>query len=123
MVKLGRISLDHKDMTKFFSPNEVQILELLWERGDLTSHDIQKECPALSLACVAGTLDRLVKSGFVTRKIDDANDRLRYVYSPAGNKEEIGLRISERVIESLVETFGTSTISMLGEQMKKRGQK
>lgn len=123
MVKIGRISLDKKDLTKFFSPNEVLILELLWERNYLTSPDIQKECPDLSLACVAGTLDRLVKSGFVTRKIDDANDRLRYIYSPAGNKEEIGLRISERVMESLAETFGTSMISALGEQMRTRGKK
>lgn len=59
MVKLERISLRNERLKKFFSSNEVRILELLWKGQKLTSAQIQLECEDLSLACVAGTLDRL----------------------------------------------------------------
>ena len=122
MVKLERISLEKKGLTKFFSPNEVRILELLWKKKKMTSTEIQDECNDLSLACVAGTLDRLVKSDFVNRKIDENGHRVRYIYSPIGNREKIGVRISEKIIESLVDTFGTSTIDSIGVA-RKRGSK
>jgi predicted transcriptional regulator len=120
MVKIERISLDKEGLTKFFSPNEARIMELLWEQKKMTSSQIQQKCQDLSLACVAGTLDRLVKSGFVERKIDENEKRIRYIYSPVGNRDKVGEKISEKVIESLVDTFGTSTINTLGK-IRKRG--
>jgi predicted transcriptional regulator len=123
MVKIERISLDKKGLIKFFSPNEARILELLWEKKKMTSTEIQHECNDLSLACVAGTLDRLVKSGFVNRKIDKSENRIRYIYSPIGNKKKVGAKISERIIESLIDTFGTSTIDTIGKIRKKGKRK
>jgi predicted transcriptional regulator len=115
MVKIERISLEKKGLTKFFSPNETRIMELLWKTGKMTSSEIRNELDDLSLACVAGTLDRLVKSGFVNRKIDENKNRISYIYSPIGNKEKVGEKISEKVIECLVDTFGTSTIDSIGK--------
>ena len=123
MVKIERISLENKGLTKFFSPNESRIMELLWKNQKMTSSEIKKILDDLSLACVAGTLDRLVKSGFANRKIDENNNRISYIYSPIGNKEKIGNIISEKVIESLVDTFGTSTINNIGKIKKKRDKK
>ena len=122
MVKIERISLEKKGLTKFFSPNESRIMELLWENKKMTSSEIKNKLDDLSLACVAGTLDRLVKSGFANRKIDENKKRISYIYSPIGNKEKIGNIISEKVIESLVDTFGTSTINNIGK-IKKKGIK
>jgi len=115
MVKIERINLEKDGLTKFFSPNEVRILKLLWKRKKMTSPEIQQQCNDLSLACVAGTLDRLVKSAFVKRKIDESKNRIRYIYSPVGNRQKVGIKISEKVIESLVDTFGTSTINTIGK--------
>jgi len=115
MVKIERISLQKKGLTKFFSPNETRIMELLWKTGKMTSSEIRNELDDLSLACVAGTLDRLLKSGFVNRKIDENKNRISYIYSPIGNKEKVGEKISEKVIECLVDTFGTSTIDSIGK--------
>jgi predicted transcriptional regulator len=115
MVKIERISLEKKGLTKFFSPNEARIMELLWKKGKMTSSEIRNELDDLSLACVAGTLDRLVKSGFANRKIDETKNRISYIYSPIGNKEKVGEKISEKVIECLVDTFGTSTIDSIGK--------
>ena len=115
MVKLERINLQKEGLTKFFSPNEVRILELLWERQDMTSAEISQAIDDLSHAVVAGTLDRLVKSGFVQRELDAGGKRLRYLYSSVGGREDVGLRISERAIDSLFETFGDATINALGK--------
>jgi predicted transcriptional regulator len=120
MVKVERINLQKEGLTKFFSPNEVRILELLWVRREMTSADISAEIEDLSHAVVAGTLDRLVKSGFVKRRLDEGGSRLRYIYSPVGDRDDVGLRISERVIDSLMETFPDATLSALGKARKRR---
>ena len=114
MVKLERISLEHEGLKKFFSPNEVRILDMLWGHERLTSRQIQEGCSDLSIACVAGTLDRLVKSGFVNRAIDESDTRVRYLYSPACTQPELGTRISEHVIDCLVDTFGPAVVSSIG---------
>jgi predicted transcriptional regulator len=119
MVKIERISLDKEGLTKFFSPNETRILELLWKKKELTSPEIQKECVDLSLACIAGTLDRLVKSGFVNRTIDKSEPRIRYIYTPVGNREKVGSKICEKIIDCLVDTFGTSTVDNIGKSRKR----
>lgn len=121
MVKLDRINLHKEGLTKFFSPNEVLILELLWREGEMTSAAISDRLEDLSHAVVAGTLDRLVKSGFVQRTVDEEGKRLRYIYSPVGGRDDVGLRISERVIDSLYETFGDATMNALGRVERKGG--
>ena len=113
MVKVERINLEKEGLIKFFSPNEARLLELLWKNKKMTSPEIQQECNDLSLACVAGTLDRLIKSGFVNRVIDEAESRLRYIYTPVGNREKVGNKICEKIIDCLVDTFGTSTIDTI----------
>jgi len=122
MVKVERISLEKDGLKKFFSDNEVRIIEALWDERGLTSSKIQELCPDMSLACVAGTLDRLVKSGYVTREIDTNGRGIRYLYYPSADRKMTGIRISERVIEVLVNTFGTSAVASLGKQRRKRGR-
>jgi predicted transcriptional regulator len=119
MVKVERINLQKEGLTKFFSPNEVRILELLWDNGPMASGDISEELKGLSHAVVGGTLDRLVKSGFVERTLDEEGKRLRYIYAPVGGRDDVGLKISERVIDSLYETFGDATLSALGRVDRK----
>lgn len=120
MVKIDRVQLDEKGLMKFFSPIEVRILELLWKQRRMTSAEIQRYCSDLSLACVAGTLDRLVKSGFVKREIDRGAERFRFAYSPTTTKKEAGMKISEKILESLVDTFGTSVVDAFGRIRSRR---
>ena len=120
MVKIERISLEKEGITKFFSPNEARIMELLWKNKKMTSTEIKKELDDLSLACVAGTLDRLVKSSYANRKIDETKNRVSYIYSPIGSRKTVGEKISEKVLESLVDTFGSSVLDAIGK-IKKKG--
>ncbi len=121
MVKIERISLEKEGLIKFFSPNEARILELLWKKKKMTSPEIQQQCDDLSLACVAGTLDRLIKSGFVNRTIDETGQRMRYIYTPEGNRQKVGNKICEKIIDCLVDTFGTSTIDTINKN-RNRGK-
>jgi len=120
MVKIERISLENEGITKFFSPNEARIMKLLWKNKKMTSTEIKKELDDLSLACVAGTLDRLVKSSYTNRKIDETKNRVSYIYSPIGSRKTVGEKISEKVLESLVDTFGSSVLDAIG-RIKKKG--
>ena len=121
MVKIERINLQKEGLIKFFSPNEARILKLLWEKKEMTSPDIQQKCDDLSLACVAGTLDRLIKSGFVSRAIDETGQRMRYIYSPVGNRQKVGAKICDKIIGCLVDTFGMSTLDDI-KKNRKRGK-
>ncbi|UCG69503.1 MAG: BlaI/MecI/CopY family transcriptional regulator [Thermoplasmata archaeon] len=118
MVKFTRINIENEGLTKFFSPNEVRILQILWEKESMTSSDINGCINDLSLACIAGTLDRLVKSGFVKRELVDSEKKVKYMYRPAYSKDEIGSQISERIIESLIDTFGDTVTDTLGKYKK-----
>jgi len=122
MVKIDRISLEKKGLNKFFSPNESRIMEMLWDGVELTSVNIQNECTDLSLACVAGTLDRLVKAGFVVRRLDEEAERVRYIYTAAQTRDETGVLLAERMLDSLSETFGHHVVASLGKT-KRWGKK
>jgi predicted transcriptional regulator len=115
MVKFSRINIENEGLTKFFSPNEVRILNLLWEKKCLTSSSINECLDDLSLSCIAGTLDRLVKSKVVTRELSETQNKIKYIYKPAYSKEEIGSQISERIIDSLIDTFGDTVTETLGK--------
>jgi predicted transcriptional regulator len=118
MVKFTRINIENEGLTKFFSPNEVRILKVLWEKESMTSSDINGCINDLSLACIAGTLDRLVKSGVVKRELLDSESKVKYIYRPAYSKKEFGSQISERIIESLIDTFGDTVTETLGKYKK-----
>jgi predicted transcriptional regulator len=115
MVKFSRINIESEGLEKFFSPNEVRILNLLWEKESLTSSAINECMDDLSLACIAGTLDRLVKSGVVSRDLLESDTKIKYIYKPKFTKDEIGSQISERIIDSLIETFGDTVTETLGK--------
>lgn len=120
MVKFSRINIENEGLHKFYSPNEVKIIQLLWQRGNMTSSEINECFDDLTLPCVAGTLDRLVKSGVAEREPVKNGTRTRYVYSPAYSKDEMGVRISERIIDRLIETFGDSVTNTLGKYSKRK---
>jgi predicted transcriptional regulator len=115
MVKFSRINIESQGLEKFFSPNEVRILDLLWEKQSMTSSSINECMEDLSLACIAGTLDRLVKSGVVTRELSESKNKIKYIYTPKYSRKEMGNQISERIIESLIDTFGDSVTETLGK--------
>ncbi|HIH44856.1 MAG TPA: hypothetical protein HA257_07245 [Candidatus Methanoperedenaceae archaeon] len=105
MVKLDQIKISNDGLTKFFSPIEADIMDALWESGDMLTVEITEKTN-IPLTSVAGTLDRLVKAGFATRHVENVNGRVRYVYSAAFTHDETANEITTRVLDSLVDAFG-----------------
>lgn len=109
MVKLDRINLSNDGLTKFFSPIEARIMQVLWENEEMTTPEITEKTD-IPLSSVAGTLDRLVKAGFATRKLDKSGPKVRYLYSAAESMDNTANTITKKVLDSLVDTFGKVAI-------------
>jgi DNA-binding MarR family transcriptional regulator len=105
MVKLDQINISNAGLTKFFSPIEAKILKTLWSEGEMMTSELTEKT-SIPLTSIAGTLDRLVKAGYATRRVDNVNGRIRYVYAPAFSEEEVANEITNKVLDSLVDTFG-----------------
>lgn len=105
MVKLDQIKLSNSGLTKFFSPIEARIMEVLWSEKELPTAELTRKTQ-VPLSSVAGTLDRLVKAGYVERRIEKIDGRPRYIYSAVHTPEEAAGEITKRVLDNLVETFG-----------------
>ncbi len=109
MVKLDRIDLSNEGLTKFFSPTEAQIMEVLWTTEVSTTPEITEKT-GIPLSSVAGTLDRLVKAGFAKREMDKNGKRIRYIYSATESPDNTANTITRKVLDSLVDTFGKAAI-------------
>ena len=105
MVKLDQINISNDGLTKFFSPIEAAILRALWSGGEMTTSELTEKTN-VPLTSVAGTLDRLVKAGYTTRRTENVNGRIRYVYEPAFSEEEAANEITTKILDSLVDAFG-----------------
>jgi len=109
MVKLDRINISNEGLTKFFSPIEAQIMEILWANKESTTPEITKKT-GIPLSSVAGTLDRLVKAGYAKREMDKKGQRVRYLYSATESMNNTANTITKKVLDSLVDTFGKVAI-------------
>jgi predicted transcriptional regulator len=109
MVKLDRINLSNEGLTKFFSPIEAEIMEVLWANEESTTPEITEKT-GIPLSSVAGTLDRLVKAGYAKREVDKNGQRVRYLYSATESLDNTANTITKKVLDSLVDTFGKVAI-------------
>ncbi len=109
MVKLDQINISNDGLTKFFSPIETAILRTLWIEGEMMTSELTEKTK-IPLTSIAGTLDRLVRAGYASRRADNVNGRVRYVYAPVYTEEEVASEITTRIMDSLVDTFGRVAI-------------
>ncbi len=118
MVKLDQINISNDGLTKFFSPIEAVILKTLWSHGEMTTSQLTEKTN-IPLTSVAGTLDRLVKAGYATRRVEKVKGRVRYVYAPAFSEKETAVRITTKILDSLVDVFGSIAIENFSKYSKK----
>jgi len=53
------------------------------------------------------------------KHMQEIEKRVRYIYSPSGDRKNVGNKISTKILESLVDTFGESTLDSIGKISKK----
>ena len=62
-------------LTKYkITPAQLQILNILWQNNHLSSKYIQAET-GLDSSTVTGIINRIIKSGFITKTINDLDKR------------------------------------------------
>ena len=119
MVKIDRINISNEGLTKFFSPIEAQIMEVLWKNDELMTSEITKKTN-IPLSSVAGTLDRLVKADFAQRRVENQGQRVRYIYSATTTADNAANAITTRILDSLVDTFGAVAIENFSSYKKSK---
>ena len=119
MVKIDRINISNEGLTKFFSPIEAQIMEVLWENNEMMTSEITKKTD-IPLSSVAGTLDRLVKADFAKRRLEKNGQRVRYIYSATATADNAATAITTRILDSLVDTFGVAAIENFSNYKKNK---
>jgi len=119
MVKLDQINISNDGLTKFFSPIEAAILRTLWVEGEMMTSELTEKTK-IPLTSIAGTLDRLVKAGYTVRRVDTVNGRVRYVYAPVYTEEEVASEITNKIMDSLVDTFGRVAIENFSKYSDKK---
>ncbi len=120
MVKKIRVEVSGRGLEQFFSPLEARIMDILWMKGKSTSSELSKILNT-GLSSIAGTLDRLVKSGYVRREMMEEGGRFKFVYYPSQTKEEFAEKITEKILSSLIETFGEAVVDNFYKNL--RGKK
>ena len=106
MVKFDRMYITNKGLTKFFSPLESKIMYILWDHDELVSQQIT-EITGIPQASISGLLDRLVRNGYVIKRLDhNVNNGARYNYSAAFTYDVIAEDITFRILDCLHDTFG-----------------
>ena len=96
MVRLDQIDLSKDGLNKFLSPIETRIMKTLWREGEITTSMLTEKTD-IPLTSVAGTLDRLVKAGYATRRSERINGRIKYFHEPTFSEKEIGAKITNRI--------------------------
>ena len=115
---LKRLSLD-------LGPLEIQVMEILWERGESNVHDvIQRVGRPLAYTTVMTTLDRLYKKGLLDRRKSDR----AFIYLPRLSRVEwehkragdfVASISSELLVSCLVEAVGDQDEALLDELERK----
>ena len=119
MVKLDQINLSKDGLTKFFSPIEAEILRTLWTEGEMMTSELTEKT-SIPLTSIAGTLDRLVKAGYATRRVENISGRVRYIYSPAASEEEVANEITTKILDNLVDAFGPVALENFSKYSDKK---
>lgn len=108
MVKRKRVEIEEE--FSLLSPLEEKIMDFLWKNYDSTVSEIAEQVEA-PLSSVAVTIDRLIQHGYVLRKKEKVDGRMKYIYSPALEKEEADRRMVEDILDSLMDKFGDAVVN------------
>jgi predicted transcriptional regulator len=108
-----------KGLRKVFGDLEADVMELVWDRGQVTVGDVwealRKERD-VAYTTVKTVMDRLAEKGYLTKRaIERAHS-----YVPRMSREEFLRSVSEEVLEGLFVDFGEPIRMHLVEALKKR---
>jgi predicted transcriptional regulator len=94
-------------------------MKTLWSEGEMTT-SVLTEKTDIPLTSIAGTLDRLVKAGYAARRSESIKGRIKYFYEPIFSEKEIGTKITNRILDGLVDAFGPLALDNFSKYSDKK---
>jgi predicted transcriptional regulator len=97
---------DRQGMQKLLGELEADVMEIVWEHGACTARvvheQLQQARRPLAYSTVKTVLERLAEKHLLMRqKVENA-----YVYRPEYSKSEFTTRATQRILDSLFDSFG-----------------
>jgi predicted transcriptional regulator len=106
-------------MIKNIGPLEKKILEILWDKQELTAREIsyklEEKGDRRAYSTVRTIIRRLVNKKIIAEILDNKDKKYRYI--PVVTKEQLEKSIVHNVIGELLNRFEKSTISYLSEEL------
>jgi predicted transcriptional regulator len=101
---------DRQGMQKLLGELEADVMEIVWAHGACTARvvheQLQQASRPLAYSTVKTVLERLSEKHLLLRqKVEHA-----YVYRPSSSKSEFTARATQRILDSLFESFGESAL-------------
>ena len=113
-----------KDVINSLSPLEADIIKSLSPDNKYRTKDIYTLVKnKASKSSVSVILDRLYQNGLLKRYVENAKGGIRFVYTLEQNKEKFEKRVVEKVVNSVIQRFGSNAVVYFNESLRKRGKK
>jgi predicted transcriptional regulator len=101
-----------KGFEKIFGELEAQVMEVVWDRGDVSVRDVFEELNAdrpLAYTTILSTMRNLEQKGFLQRSQQGTS----HIYSPKYSKAELGRLAVNEVVNGLMDGFGQPFLACL----------
>lgn len=116
------MSLNASELLEVLGPLEKEIMEIVWNRTETSTHDVLEELRQkrdIAMTTVSSTLNRLHDKNLLKRRTDKGVRGLCYYYSPLLKKEEFENMITFRVMDKLLKDFREPTTAYFIEELVK----
>ena len=82
---------------------ERKLLELVWEAGEMSVHDLRERIPSLAYTTLMTTADRLYKKGILCRR----KEGRAFYYAAALSREEFGEEVTRHMVRTMLRSHGS----------------
>jgi len=108
-MKINKFKVHEKGLNRFFGPLEARIMELLWEKEELSIKKVQlylEPDKTVSFNTVMTVMNRLIEKGFLQKRHEGRTS----LYAPILTKDDFLNRQSKELTHELMDEFGSSVV-------------
>ncbi|MGG0737114.1 BlaI/MecI/CopY family transcriptional regulator [Niallia taxi] len=108
-MKINKFNVHEKGLNRFFGPLEARIMDLLWEKEELSIKSVQTHLEtdkAVSFNTVMTVMNRLADKGILNKRHVGRS----FLYSPMLSREDFLNTQSKELTYELMDEFGSSVV-------------
>ena len=103
-----------KGFEKILGELEVQVMEVVWRRGEVSVRDVFEELDnkrSIAYTTVLSTMSNLHRKGFLHR----TKSGVAFLYTPAYSRDELARLAVDEVVTGLMDGFGQHFLACLAD--------